>query len=54
MHKRNRERQGNLKLECGRCVHCIGVNIVVLNWQKTQWEGNQDVVRRSCRDEPML
>jgi hypothetical protein len=25
MHRRNREREGNLKLECG-CGHCTGVN----------------------------
>jgi hypothetical protein len=35
---RNRERKGNLKLECGWCVHCRGVNIVILNCQRPQCE----------------
>jgi hypothetical protein len=30
---RNREREGNLKLENGSCAYCRGVNKVVLNWQ---------------------
>jgi hypothetical protein len=30
MGVRNREREGNLKLECGLCAHCRGVNIVIL------------------------
>jgi hypothetical protein len=29
------------------------VNIVVLNWQRQPWEGDQEVVRRSGRGEPM-
>jgi hypothetical protein len=28
VYGRNREREGNLKLECGQCAHCTGVNIV--------------------------
>jgi hypothetical protein len=34
MHGRNREREGNLKLECGWCAHRIRENIAILNWQK--------------------
>jgi hypothetical protein len=52
VHGRNRERKGNLKLECGSCVHCRGANIVTLNWQRPLWEGDQEVVKRSGRDEP--
>jgi hypothetical protein len=29
------------------------VNKVILNWQKPLWEGDQEVARRSGRDEPM-
>jgi hypothetical protein len=29
------------------------VNKVILNWQRPLWEGDQEVVKRSCRDEPM-
>jgi hypothetical protein len=29
-----REREGNLKLECGQCAHYTGANIVILNWQR--------------------
>jgi hypothetical protein len=29
------------------------VNIVILNWQRPLWEGDQEVVKRSARDEPM-
>jgi hypothetical protein len=53
MHGRNREREGNLKLECGRCPHCRGVNKLILNWQGSLWEGDQEVVKRSGRAEPM-
>jgi hypothetical protein len=28
-HRRNRERKGNLKLECGGCAHGIEENIVI-------------------------
>jgi hypothetical protein len=29
------------------------VNKVILNWQKPVWEGDQEIVKRSGRDEPM-
>jgi hypothetical protein len=29
------------------------VNKVILNWQRPLWEGEQEVVKRSGRDEPM-
>jgi hypothetical protein len=29
------------------------VNKVTLNWQRPLWEGDQEVVKRSGRDEPM-
>jgi hypothetical protein len=29
------------------------VNIVILNWQIALWEGDQEVVKRSGRDEPI-
>jgi hypothetical protein len=29
------------------------VNIVTLNWQTPLWEGDQEVVKRSGRDEPI-
>jgi hypothetical protein len=41
VHGRNREREGNLKLECGWCAHYRRVNIVILNWQRPLWEGDQ-------------
>jgi hypothetical protein len=28
------------------------VNIVTLNWQRPLWEGDQEVMKRSGRDEP--
>jgi hypothetical protein len=31
--------KGNLKLECGWCTPCWGVNKVILNWQKPLWGG---------------
>jgi hypothetical protein len=36
----------------GWCTHCIGVNIVILHWESL-WEGEQEVVKRSGRYEPM-
>jgi hypothetical protein len=51
MYKRNREREGNLKFECGWCAHCRGANIVILNWHRPLWEGDPEVVKRSGRDE---
>jgi hypothetical protein len=50
---RNRERKGNLKLGCGRCAHCSGVNIVILNWQRPLWEGDKEAEKRCVRDESM-
>jgi hypothetical protein len=35
------EREGNLKLECGSCAHCIGMNIEILNWWRPLWEGDR-------------
>jgi hypothetical protein len=35
------------------CTHYRGVNIVILNWQRPIWEGDQEVVKRSGRDKPM-
>jgi hypothetical protein len=29
------------------------VNKVILNWQRPLWKGDQEVVKRSDRDEPM-
>jgi hypothetical protein len=29
------------------------VNIVILNWQRPLWEGDQEVVKRTGRDEPI-
>jgi hypothetical protein len=29
------------------------VNTVILNWQRPLWEGDQEPVKRSGRDEPM-
>jgi hypothetical protein len=45
MHGRNREREGNLKFECGWCAHCWGVNKVILNEQRPLWEGDQKYQR---------
>jgi hypothetical protein len=52
-HRRSRARNGNLKLECGWCVPCRRVNIVILNWSRPLWEGDQEGMRRSGKDEPM-
>jgi hypothetical protein len=53
-HKSNREREGNLKLECGLCFHRRQANIVILKLQRPVWEGDQEVAKRSGRDQPML
>jgi hypothetical protein len=29
------------------------MNIVILNWQRPLWEGDQEVAKRSGRDKPM-
>jgi hypothetical protein len=34
-------------------VHCRGVNIVTLDWQRPLWAGDGEVVKWSGRDEPM-
>jgi hypothetical protein len=34
-------------------THCRGVNKVILEWQKPLWEGDQEVVKRSGKEEPM-
>jgi hypothetical protein len=47
------KRRGNLKLECGWCPHCTGAIKVILNWQRALWEGDQDIVKRTGRNEPM-
>jgi hypothetical protein len=46
-----REMEGNLKLESVWYTPCIGANKVILNWQRPLWEGDQEVVKRSGRDE---
>jgi hypothetical protein len=48
--REEREREGNLKLEC---AHSRQANKVILNWQRPLREGDQEVVKRSDRDEPM-
>jgi hypothetical protein len=42
---------GNLKHESVWCVHCRGANMVTLKWQRSLWEGDWEVVKRSGRDE---
>jgi hypothetical protein len=42
---------GNPKLESVWCVHCTGANIVTLNWLRSIWEGDWEVVKRSGTDE---
>jgi hypothetical protein len=53
VHGRNRKREGNPKLENVWCALSRGANIVTLKWQRSLWEGDWEVVRRSGRDEPM-
>jgi hypothetical protein len=50
-YRRNREREGNLKLESSWCAHCKITNKVILSWQRPLWESDQEVVKRSGRDE---
>jgi hypothetical protein len=52
VHGRDRTREGNQRLECGGCVHSIGINKEILNWPGPPWEVNQRGVKRSGRDEP--
>jgi hypothetical protein len=33
VHGRDGAREGNQKLEFGRCAYCTGMNIEILNWQ---------------------
>jgi hypothetical protein len=42
---------GNPKLESVWCAHCRRANIVILNWQRSLWEGDWEVVKRSGRHE---
>jgi hypothetical protein len=35
-HWTNREKEGNLKLECGLYAHCRRAIIVILNWKRTR------------------
>jgi hypothetical protein len=42
---------GNPKLESIWCVHCRGANTVTLKQQRSIWEGDPEVVKRSGRDE---
>jgi hypothetical protein len=42
---------GNPKLENVSCAHCRGANTVTLKQQRSIWEGNQEVVKRSGGDE---
>jgi hypothetical protein len=44
---------GNPKLESGWCAHCRGANKVILNLQRSLWEDDREVVKRSGRVEPM-
>jgi hypothetical protein len=47
------EEWGNPKLESVWCAYCRGVNKVILKWQRPLWESDQEVVKRSGRDEPV-
>jgi hypothetical protein len=42
---------GNPKLEIVWCAHCTGANIVILKQQRSIWEVDWEVVKRSGRDE---
>jgi hypothetical protein len=53
VYGRNREREGNTKLENVWCPHCRGANTVTLKWQRSLWESDWEVVKRSGRDEPI-
>jgi hypothetical protein len=41
------------KLESVWCAHCRGAKRVILNWQRPLWEGDQEAVKTSGRDEPV-
>jgi hypothetical protein len=51
VYRRNRKRVENLKLECGQIAYCRQANIVILIWQRPLWEGDQEVVKSSGRDQ---
>jgi hypothetical protein len=42
---------GNPKPESVWCPHCRGATKVTLKWQRSIWEGDQEVVKRSGKDE---
>jgi hypothetical protein len=50
MHGRNREKKGNLNVVDAPCQ---GANKVILKWQRPLLEGNQEVAKRSGRNERM-
>jgi hypothetical protein len=33
------------------CPHCRGANTETLKWQRSIWEGDRNLVKRSSRDE---
>jgi hypothetical protein len=52
-YRRNKEREGNPKLESVWCAHCRGANKVILNWQRPLSESDWEVVKRLDRNEPI-
>jgi hypothetical protein len=42
---------GKPKLESVWCPHCRGANTVTSKWQRSIWEGEWEVVKKSGRDE---
>jgi hypothetical protein len=42
---------GNPKHESVWCPHCRGANRETLKWQRSIWEGDQEPVKKSGRDE---
>jgi hypothetical protein len=49
VYRKNREREGNLKLEGGWCAHWIEANTIILNWQRPLWEGARKYWRSLVR-----
>jgi hypothetical protein len=45
---------GNPKLESVCCAHHRRANIVTLKWQRSLWESDQQVIKKSGRDESIL
>jgi hypothetical protein len=43
VYERDREREGNQKLEYGCFVHCIGANIIILNYQRPTVGSSKEV-----------